>query len=110
MKFAIRPILWLMIGKEGACNFWPLRIAGKGDEDIWLVVFTSNGYCIPKVSVYHGLPMKDGGRMTFLPDLLSSGMFAVAKCTQITTRMISGQEDTCESADGIGPGQFSCYQ
>ena len=38
MKFVIRPVLWLLVGMKGICNFWPLRIAIKGDELIKLVV------------------------------------------------------------------------
>ena len=40
-----------MVGKKGVCNFWPLRIAGKGDEEIRLVVFPCNDYCILNVLV-----------------------------------------------------------
>ena len=36
--------------------------------------------------------MKDGGRMTFVPDLMSSGLMAVVKFTQLTIRTISGRE------------------
>ena len=36
------------------------------------MVFPCNGHCIPKVLVCLGLPMKDDGRMTFLPGLISS--------------------------------------
>ena len=28
----IRPVLWLMAGKEEVSNLWPQRIYGKGDE------------------------------------------------------------------------------
>ena len=64
MKFAIRPVLCLLVGKKGVCDFWPLRIAGNSDEEIWLVL-SCNGYCILKVLYgYFGLPMKDGGRVT----------------------------------------------
>ena len=41
----------MLVGKKGVCNFWPLRIAGKGDEEIQLVVFSYNSYCILKVLV-----------------------------------------------------------
>ena len=54
-------------------------------------------------------PMKDGGRMTFFPELISSGLLAGVKCTQLTNLMISGQEVTSRSAAGIGPGQFSYF-
>ena len=54
--------------------------------------------------------MKDGGRMTFLPDLISSRLLAVVRSSQPTIRVISGQEATCQSAAVIGPGQFSCFQ
>ena len=37
MKFTIMPLFWLLVGKKGLCNFWPLRIAGKRDEAIQLV-------------------------------------------------------------------------
>ena len=35
--------MWLLVGKKGVCNFRPLRIAGRGDEEIRLVVFSCNG-------------------------------------------------------------------
>ena len=38
--------------------------------------------------------MKDGGRMTFLPDLISSELLVVVKSTQLTIRMISGHQVT----------------
>ena len=44
-------LLWLLVGMKGICNFWPLRIAVKGDEGIRLVVVPCNGYCIMKVLV-----------------------------------------------------------
>ena len=37
---------WLLVGKNGMSNFWPLMIAGKSDEEIRLVVFSCIGYCI----------------------------------------------------------------
>ena len=93
------------------CNFWPLRIAGKGDEQIRLVVFPCNDYCILMVFMKLSLAsMKDGGRITFLPDLMSPGLLAPVKSTQVTIQIISGQHATCQSAAGIGPGQFSCLQ
>ena len=36
--YYIRPVLWLLVGKKGVCNLWPQRMAGKGDEEIRLVV------------------------------------------------------------------------
>ena len=110
MKFAIRRVLWLLVEKKGVSNFWPLTIVGKGDEETRLVVFPCNDYYTLTVLVLiSGLPMKDGDRMTFLPDMISSGLLAVVKSTQLTNQMISGQEATCQSAAWIGPGQFSCY-
>ena len=53
--------------------------------------------------------MKDGGRMTFLPDLILSGLLAAVISTQLTIQTISGQEATCQSAAGMGPGQLSCF-
>ena len=38
-----------MAGKKGVCNFRPQRIAGKGDEEIQLVVVPCNGHRILKV-------------------------------------------------------------
>ena len=32
------------MGKKGVGNFWPLRIAGEGEEDIRLVVVPYNGH------------------------------------------------------------------
>ena len=54
------------------CNFWPLSIASKGDDEIQFVVFSCNGDCILKVLVYIylGVEMMDGGMMTFHPDLI----------------------------------------
>ena len=43
--------------------------------------------------------MKDGGRMTFLPDLISSGLMAVVMSTQLTIRTISGQVAASQSAE-----------
>ena len=43
--------------------------------------------------------MKDGGRMTFLPDLISSVLMAVAKSTQLTIWTMLGQEATCQIAE-----------
>ena len=37
--------------------------------------------------------MKDGGRITFF-NLISSGLLSVVRSTQLTIRMISGQEAT----------------
>ena len=53
--------------------------------------------------------MKDGGRMIFLPDILSR-LLAVVIFSQPTIWVMSGQEATCQSAAEIGPRQFSCYQ
>ena len=41
---------------------------------------------------YLGLPLNDGSRITFLflPDLISSGLLAVVRSTQVTMCMISG--------------------
>ena len=41
--------------------------------------------------------MKDGGRITFLPDLISSGLLSVEKSTQLAILMITGQEATFQS-------------
>ena len=30
--------MWLLVGKKGVCYLWPQRMAGKGDEEIRLVV------------------------------------------------------------------------
>ena len=86
----IRPVLWLLVGKKGVCSLLPLTTVDKDDEEIRLVVFPFNGYTILKVWCrYLGLPMKDGGRMTFLPGLISSELLAAVKPTQITMRKIS---------------------
>ena len=45
--------------------------------------------------------MKDGGRKTFLPDLMSSRLLVVVMSSQPTTRVISGQEATCQSTAGL---------
>ena len=86
-------------------NFWPLTIAGKGDEEIQLVVLPCNGYCILKVLLYKSrFPMMDGGRMTFLPDLvLSSGKICTANNPD---DIRSGSR----SAAWIGIGQISYFQ
>ena len=52
--------MWLLDGKKGVYNFWPLRIAGKGDDDIRLVEFPCNGYCILKVLVYISWASNEG--------------------------------------------------
>ena len=88
MKFSIRPVLWLLVGKKVVCSFLPLRIAGIGDEMIRLVVLPCNGYC----------NLMDDGRMTFLPDL-TSVLMAVVKYMQPTTRTISGQDATIQFAN-----------
>ena len=54
--------------------------------------------------------MKDSDGMTFLPDLMSSRLLAVAIFSQRTIRIMSGQKAICQGAAGIGPGQFSCLQ
>ena len=54
--------------------------------------------------------MKDGGRMTFLPGLISSRLLAVVMSSQPTIRVISGQEATCQDAAVIGTGYLSCFQ
>ena len=54
--------------------------------------------------------MKDVGRMTFCHDLILSGLLALEKSKELTKRMMSGQEDTCQSAAGIGNGLLSCFQ
>ena len=59
---------------------------------------------------YLELTMKNGCRMTFLPDLISSGLMAVLTFSQPTVRMTSGQETTIQSAAVIGPGHFSSFQ
>ena len=61
MKFNNKPVLWLLVVKKGACNYWPFRNAGKGCEVIRLVEFTGNGHCILKDLD----AMRDGGWMTF---------------------------------------------
>ena len=38
LLYYIRPFLWLLVGKKGVCNLWPQRMAGKGDEEIRLVL------------------------------------------------------------------------
>ena len=54
--------------------------------------------------------MKDGGKTTFLPDMISPVLLAVARSTQLTIRMTLGQSVTSQSAARIGPGQFSCHE
>ena len=50
--------------------------------------------------------MKDGGWMTFLPYLISPGLLSMVESTELTIRMISGQEAKalCQSAAEIGSG------
>ena len=51
---------------------------------------------------YLGLPRtSNGGRMTFLPDLISSRLLAVVESSKPTIRVISGQEATCQCAAGM---------
>ena len=54
--------------------------------------------------------MKDGGGMTFLPDLISATLLAVVISSQPTIRVILCQEATCQSVAEIGADQFSCFQ
>ena len=53
--------------------------------------------------------MKDDVRTYFHPDMISYGLFAVVKSTQLALRP-SGQEAICGDAGGNGPGQLSCSQ
>ena len=55
---------------------------------------------------YLELQMKDGGWMTFFPDLMSSALLTVVIFSQTTTWEISDQEAICQFAAGIGIGQF----
>ena len=57
---------------------------------------------------YHGIPIKDGGRMTFLPDLMSSRFLTVVSSSQKSIHVISCQEATYRCATAIVPGQFTC--
>ena len=45
--------------------------------------------------------MKDGGRMTYLPDLISSGLMQVVESTQLTIQTISGHEATSQNAEKL---------
>ena len=97
MKFSIRSVLWLFDGMKGVSDFWPLRMAGKGEEEIQLVALPYNGYCYRTFWCrYLWFPMKKGGRITFLHDLTSSGLIAVVKSTQLSIRTILFQEDTTQ--------------
>ena len=55
---------------------------------------------------YHGIPLKDGGGMKFLPDLISSRFMTVLLSSQKSIRVISCQETTYRCAAAIVPGQF----
>ena len=43
--------------------------------------------------------MKDGGRISFLLEKITSGLMAVVMSTQPEIRTMSGQEATCQSAE-----------
>ena len=57
---------------------------------------------------YLGLQMKDGGRMTFFPYLMSSVLLIMAMYSQRARCVISDQEATCQCAAVIGIVQFTC--
>ena len=48
-----------------------------------------------------GLPMKDGGRITFLSDLMSFRLLAVVISSQKTIHIISGRKSTVTVLQGL---------
>src|SRR5437667_8161369 len=42
----MRCILWLLTGQERLTDFIPIRITGKGHEEIWFPEMPTDGHCI----------------------------------------------------------------
>ena len=100
---------WLWITVCAIHGHWKMQVEVMKRPGLWY----SHSMAISFWKIwcrYLGLTFMDSGRMTFILDLMSSGLLEMVRCTKIAIRIASDQQSNCKNAAGIVPGQLSSFQ